>query len=206
MDRKLEILNLKELDFEKMDGLLPAIIQNYVSGKVLMLGYMNSKAIERSLNDQVVTFYSRSKGRLWKKGETSGNILNVKKVYTDCDKDAVLILVEPEGPTCHLGSESCFGDVSPMVSALTDLDRTIKQKIENPIENSYTSQLIQAGAMRIAQKVGEEGVEVALAAIGQSDKELLSESADLFYHLLVCLRSKNLGIKDLAEELMKRFK
>lgn len=193
------------LDWAKGDGLVPAIVQHCMTGEVLMLGYMNAEALAATRASGFVTFWSRGKQRLWKKGETSGNVLAVKSIRADCDHDALLIQAEPHGPTCHLGTSSCFGDaVRPPLAFLGELDALIARRaIERP-PGSYTTTLFDAGVRRIAQKVGEEGVETALAAVAQDDAALKGEAADLVYHLLVLLRARGLSLADVAERLAQR--
>ena len=205
-DKKIaSVEDIKLLDFEKVGGLVPAIIQDIYTGKVLMLGYVNSESLEKTLETGFATFFSRSKKRLWKKGESSGNTMSVKNMFFDCDKDTVLMLCEAAGPTCHEGTESCFGDSSKSSPALFNLNSVVSDRFENPKEGSYTTNLFEKGTLKIAQKVGEEGVEVALAAAAQDKSDLLYEAADLMYHLMVCLKSKGLDLKDVSRELEKRF-
>lgn len=196
-----------KLDFDKGQGLIPVIVQDADSLRVLMLGYMNEEAFKVTQETNFVTFFSRSKNRLWKKGETSGNVLHVKEIKTDCDTDALLILARPEGPTCHTGSISCFmsdgAKETPSLSTLADLVQVIKNRKDAPTKESYTASLFKAGMPRMAQKVGEEGVEVALASV--TDKESLpSEAADLLYHLLVLLEASDLSLDDVLSILAKR--
>ena len=199
---------IEALDWDKGDGLLTAIVQDARSGKVLMLGYMNAQALGVTLDSERVTFFSRSKNRLWTKGETSGNHLALVAVTADCDNDSLLVTANPEGPTCHTGSESCFGnEVIPQGSNLAFLARlesVIAQRIAEKPEGSYTARLWAQGPTRIAQKVGEEGVEVALAAVTQSDDRLVGESADLLFHLALLLKSRNLSLEDAVTELAQR--
>jgi phosphoribosyl-ATP pyrophosphohydrolase/phosphoribosyl-AMP cyclohydrolase len=195
------------LDWAKGDGLLPAVVQHHLSGEVLMLGYMNRQALEQTLRDDKVTFYSRSKARLWTKGESSGHVLALKSVRIDCDADTLLIGAEPQGPTCHLGTSSCFGqseEVRPPLGFLAELDALVAQRDAERPAGSYTTQLFEGGIRRIAQKVGEEGVETALAAAVQGDEELLGEAADLLFHLTVLLRARGLGLADAVGVLAKR--
>ena len=194
-----------KLDWSKGDGLLPAIVQHWRSGAVLMLGYMNVEAFARTRQSGKVTFWSRSKQRLWTKGETSGYFLLAKSVRADCDSDALLIAAEPLGPTCHLGATSCFGDASrPELAFLNDLDALIARRQSERPEGSYTTGLFAGGVRRIAQKVGEEGVETALAAVDQDDEAVLGEAADLLFHLLVLLRARGKSLDDLARTLAAR--
>lgn len=195
------------LDWAKGDGLLPAVVQHHVSGEVLMLGYMNRDALAQTLRDGKVTFYSRSKARLWTKGESSGHVLGLKSVRIDCDADTLLIGAEPHGPTCHRGTSSCFGeseDVRPPLGFLAELDALVARRHAERPAGSYTTQLFDGGIRRIAQKVGEEGVETALAAAVQGDEELLGEAADLLFHLTVLLRARGLGLADAVDVLATR--
>jgi phosphoribosyl-ATP pyrophosphohydrolase/phosphoribosyl-AMP cyclohydrolase len=198
------------LDWEKNDGLIPAIVQDARSGQVLMFAYMNREALRMTLAQRRVTFFSRSRNRLWTKGESSGHWLNVVDVVTDCDKDTVLVLANPQGPTCHLGTQSCFGDEvetdAAGLSFLMRLEATIAQRISARPEGSYTARLWSEGPTRIAQKVGEEGVEVALAAVTQEDERLVGESADLLYHLALLLKSRNLSLTTVVRELEQRHR
>lgn len=197
--------NLQQLDFAKQNDLLPAIVQHAHNGTVLMQGYMNPAALEQTLATGLVTFYSRSKQRLWCKGESSGNTLKLVNVYSDCDADSLLIHALPAGPTCHLGSESCFSSEQfSEQPTLAQLMRVVQQRVANADSKSYTEQLLAAGTKRAAQKVGEEGVEVALAAATHDRDELLNESADLLYHLLVVLHSEGLELSDVLEVLAQR--
>ncbi len=196
-------------DWAKGNGLLPAIVQHWLSGEVLMLGYMNADALVQTQADGRVTFYSRSKQRLWMKGESSGNVLALKSIRLDCDADTLLIQAEPHGPTCHTGTSSCFGDsadVRPPLGFLAELDALVAQRhVERPT-GSYTTKLFDDGIRRIAQKVGEEGVETALAAIVQDDEALLGEAADLLFHLVVVLRARGLSLADAIAVLADRHR
>jgi phosphoribosyl-ATP pyrophosphohydrolase/phosphoribosyl-AMP cyclohydrolase len=200
--------DLSRLDFSKGDGLLPAIIQHADTGAVLMLGYMNAEALELTQTRGRVVFYSRSRQTLWEKGETSGHSLNVEAIRTDCDADTLLITARPLGPTCHEGSATCFGDElltgAARLGFLAQLARIIEQRASAPPEESYTAKLIAAGPARMAQKVGEEGVEVALAAVTQGDDKLLSESADLLFHLMVLFESRKLSLEQVVSVLASR--
>ena len=205
------MLNAKQLnqaiDWQKLEGLVPAIVQDAFDGRVLMLGYMNPAALEKTLADGKVTFYSRSRECLWTKGETSGNFLVLKSIALDCDQDCLLVQAAPDGPTCHLGTDSCFdgeAPVLPELAFLAGLDRLLGQRERDRPAGSYTSDLFRSGTKRIAQKVGEEGVETALAAAAGDDLELLNESADLLYHLLVLLRSRGLDLQRLVAQLAAR--
>ncbi|MDE3071170.1 MAG: bifunctional phosphoribosyl-AMP cyclohydrolase/phosphoribosyl-ATP diphosphatase HisIE [Pseudomonadota bacterium] len=195
------------LDWAKGDGLLPAIVQHWQSGEVLMLGYMNAEALAQTQASARVTFYSRSKRRLWTKGESSGHVLVLKSIRVDCDADTLLVQAAPHGPTCHTGSSSCFGesaDVRPPLGFLAELDALVAQRHAERPEGSYTTRLFDGGIRRIAQKVGEEGVETALAAVAQDDAELLGEAADLIFHLTVALRARGLSLADVAVLLAAR--
>jgi phosphoribosyl-ATP pyrophosphohydrolase/phosphoribosyl-AMP cyclohydrolase len=196
------------LDWEKGSGLLPAIVQHARTGKVLMLGYMNDSALRETLASGRVTFYSRSRETLWLKGETSGHYLNVVDVSTDCDSDAILVLADPVGPTCHQGTESCFADAAEpdaqRLAFLALLENIIANRIADQPEGSYTARLFAKGPSRIAQKVGEEGVETALAAVTRDDAGLVSECADLVFHLLVLLKSRDVPLERVVEELKAR--
>jgi phosphoribosyl-AMP cyclohydrolase / phosphoribosyl-ATP pyrophosphohydrolase len=198
------------LDWDKNDGLLPAIVQDARSGQVLMLAYMNREALRVTLAEKRATFFSRSRNRLWTKGESSGHWLHVVDVEADCDRDTLLVLASPEGPTCHTGTRSCFGDEleaeAAGLSFLVRLESVIAQRITDRPEGSYTARLWSEGPTRIAQKVGEEGVEVALAAVTQEDERLIGESADLLYHLALLLKSRNLSLTSVVRELEQRHK
>lgn len=196
------------LDWDKGSGLLPAIVQHARTGHVLMLGYMNEAALRETLARGRVVFYSRSRETLWTKGETSGHYLNVVDVSTDCDSDALLVLADPVGPTCHKGTESCFADAAiadaQRLAFLGLLENIIANRIADQPEGSYTARLFAEGPGRIAQKLGEEGVETALAAVSRDDEGLVSECADLVYHLLVLLKSRDLTLERVVEELRAR--
>jgi phosphoribosyl-ATP pyrophosphohydrolase/phosphoribosyl-AMP cyclohydrolase len=203
----MKIEDINNLDWSKSDGLLPAIVQDARSATVLMLGYMNREALRATLAGHKVTFFSRSKQRLWTKGETSGHFLNVVSVQADCDNDTLLITALPDGPTCHTGTDSCFGEVetdASSVSFLTKLENVIAQRVRERPDGSYTARIWAEGPNRIAQKVGEEGVEVALAAVTQPDDRLIGESADLLFHLTLLLKSRNLSLRDAVAELERR--
>jgi phosphoribosyl-AMP cyclohydrolase / phosphoribosyl-ATP pyrophosphohydrolase len=207
-DAPLTLLDPATLDFEKSGGLLPAIIQHAQSGAVLMLGYMNREALIETLRRRRVVFFSRSRRRLWEKGETSGHTLRLVGVCADCDRDALLVTALPTGPVCHLGTRTCFGDGPPSGAAglafLGELEQVIAQRIAEHPQGSYTARLHAQGPRRIAQKVGEEGLEVALAAAAESDERVVSESADLLYHLLLLLQSRDLRLEQVAAELESR--
>jgi len=200
---------IDELAWQKMNGLLPAIVQDAFDGRVLMQGYMNREALQRSLASGRVTFWSRSRGELWTKGETSGNTLDLFAVHADCDLDCVLVLATPDGPTCHRNTESCFDNTSPVIpdlAFLAALERLVCERAEQRPEGSYTTALFEAGVKRIAQKVGEEGVETALAATAGDREELVNESADLLYHLLVLLKARDASLADIISVLQSRHR
>ncbi len=197
--------NFADLAWQKMDNLIPAIIQHAATGAVLMQGFMNQEALKATLTSGKATFYSRSKQALWLKGETSDNFLNVRQVLTDCDKDSLLIACIPMGPTCHLGTESCFPEQKlSQQNFLSQLEQVIEDKKQEDIEKSYTAYLFSKGTTKIAQKVGEEGVEVALAAVAETKDELLGECADLFYHTLVLLADKGIKLEEVMSVLKER--
>jgi phosphoribosyl-ATP pyrophosphohydrolase/phosphoribosyl-AMP cyclohydrolase len=199
------IIDADTLDWGKGDGLVPAIVQHVRDGRVLMLGYMNREALAATQANGRVTFYSRSKQRLWTKGETSGHFLEVRAIHADCDNDALLILAEPHGPTCHLGTESCFGDAAqPTAAFLPQLDALVEDRARSRPAGSYTTRLFEGGTKRIAQKVGEEGVETALAAVAENDDAFLGETADLIFHVLVLLRARGLSLDDVTTTLRRR--
>lgn len=193
------------LDFNKMNGLIPAIIQDDKTQKVLMLGFMNEEAYDKTLKTGKVTFWSRTKNVLWTKGETSGNYLNVVSIKADCDNDTLLIKVNPDGPVCHTGTDTCWGEENDNPMAfLSELQRFIEKRHEEMPEGSYTTSLFQSGVGRMAQKVGEEAVESVIEAMAGNDERLIYEASDMIYHLMVLLTSKGLKIEDLAVELQKR--
>lgn len=192
------------LDWSKGDGLLPAIVQDVATGEVRMLGFVNREAVQETERSGFVTFYSRSKQRLWRKGETSGNLLSVEAILPDCDADTLLILASPNGPTCHTGGNSCFGAAAADVGLLGRLAARIAERSDASPQESYTARLLAAGVKRIAQKVGEEGVEVALAATGGDKAEVASEAADLLYHLTLLLQASGASWCDVAAELQAR--
>ncbi|RZQ53972.1 bifunctional phosphoribosyl-AMP cyclohydrolase/phosphoribosyl-ATP diphosphatase [Pseudoalteromonas phenolica] len=197
--------NLSKLDFKKSD-MLPAIIQDAATGQILMQGFMDQAAIEMTFDKGLVTFYSRSKQRLWTKGETSENYLELVSAYTDCDFDSILVFASPKGPTCHLGTTSCFGDAKPNLAFLAELENVIVERKDADPASSYTASLFAKDLSRSCQKVGEEGVEVALAAMKNDKEELLNESADLLYHLTVLLQRCELNLKDVINTLEQRHK
>jgi phosphoribosyl-ATP pyrophosphohydrolase/phosphoribosyl-AMP cyclohydrolase len=200
---------LAQLDWNKDGtGLLPAIVQDHQTGRVLMLAYMNRAALEKTLATEQVTFFSRSKQRLWTKGETSGNFLQLVDIHVDCDQDTLLIIANPVGPACHTGTLTCFGNdpltLAEELAFLNRLDSVLAQRISDSPEGSYTARIWSQGLTRMAQKVGEEGVEVALAAVTQTEDRLLSESADLLFHLMLLLKNKNLSLTTVVRELQQR--
>lgn len=197
-----------KINWQKVDNLLPVIIQHFQTSEVLMLGYMNQEALAKTLAEKVVTFYSRTKQRLWTKGETSGNFLNVVDMSLDCDNDTLLILVNPIGPTCHTGEGSCFHQFESQSEGdwtwFAKLEQVLAERKYADPESSYTAKLYAKGVKKIAQKVGEEGVETALAAVSQDKEEVVSEAADLAYHLTVLLHSMNLEWGDVIAKLKER--
>lgn len=194
-----------ELDFEKMNGLIPAIIQDNYTQKVLMLGFMNKEAYEKTMETGKVTFFSRTKNRLWTKGEESGNFLHVVSVKADCDNDTLLIMAHPEGPVCHKGADTCWGDKNEQdIMFLKELQDFIDRRRQEMPEKSYTTSLFNSGVNKMAQKVGEEAVETILEACNGTNERLIYEGADLLYHLIVLLTYKGYRIEDLARELKER--
>jgi phosphoribosyl-ATP pyrophosphohydrolase/phosphoribosyl-AMP cyclohydrolase len=207
---KLSAQNLDQLDFAKGEGLLTAVVQHASSGEVLMVGWMNREALRETLQRGRAVFWSRSRQCLWEKGEISGHTLQLVDVHADCDRDTLLVLAKPAGPVCHKGTRHCFGDdelleANPL-RFLAQLEQVVSQRLSADDCSSYTRRLLEAGPARVAQKVGEEGVEVALAAVTADVDKLVAESADLLYHLIVLLRSKGLGLEDVARELARRHK
>ena len=204
----MKLAQIESFDWSKGDGLLPAVVQDAITGKVLMLGYMNRESLGKTLGEKRVTFYSRSKQRLWTKGETSGNFLHLVDAAIDCDNDTLLITARPDGPTCHNGTDSCFGDeigaAAGRLAFLSRLESVIEKRVSERPEGSYTARLWAEGKTRMAQKVGEEGVEVALAAVTQPDDKLLSEAADLLFHLTLLLKSRQLSLSHVVAELERR--
>lgn len=193
------------LDFDKMDGLVPAIIQDSRTLKVLMLGFMNKEAYEKTVETGKVTFWSRTKQRLWTKGETSGNTVTVVDIKADCDNDTLLIKAIPAGPVCHTGSDTCWDEKNQNpIMFLSELQRFIEKRHEEMPEGSYTTSLFKSGCGRMAQKVGEEAIESVIEAMANNNERLIYEASDMIYHLIVLLTSKGLKIEDLAQELQKR--
>ncbi len=193
------------IDFEKSNGLVPVVIQDVQTLEVLMLGYMNEEAWTKTQDEGKVTFFSRTKNRLWTKGETSGNFLHVKETHVDCDNDTILIKVSAEGPTCHTGARSCFS-TNYNQNFIFELENIIADRYANPSEASYVNRLRQRGLNKIAQKVGEEGVETVIAALNETDFDFVNESSDLVFHLLVLLKEKGKSLKDVAINLESRNK
>jgi phosphoribosyl-AMP cyclohydrolase / phosphoribosyl-ATP pyrophosphohydrolase len=204
----LSLADVADLDFGKGAGLLPSIVQDADTGTVLMLGYMNAAALRATLERARVVFFSRSKDRLWEKGETSGNILELVTVRADCDRDSLLVSARARGRVCHLGTMSCFGDAPATPAApfafLSVLETVIERRITESPEGSYTANLIGQGVTRIAQKVGEEGLELALAGVADADDRVIAEAADLFFHVMVLLKSRNLSLAKVVAELAMR--
>jgi phosphoribosyl-ATP pyrophosphohydrolase/phosphoribosyl-AMP cyclohydrolase len=194
-----------QIDFQKGNGLIPVIIQNYKTLQILMLGYMNDEAYNKTVKSGMVTFFSRSKNRLWTKGETSGNFLFVKEIQIDCDKDTILIKADAKGPTCHLGTTSCFKEETAK-GFVYQLEKTIAERIDKKSENSYTYKLFQKGINKVAQKVGEEAVELIIEAKDNHDDLFKNEAADLLYHYLILLKAKGVRFEDIEEILLGRSK
>jgi len=196
------------IDFTKGDGLVPAIVQDADTGAVLMLGYMNREAVEQTLARKRAVFFSRSKQRLWEKGETTGHTLDVVDVALDCDNDTLLVTAHPRGPACHNGTVTCFGDATRSaagdIAFLSKLESVIAQRASDKPENSYTARLLAKGLGKVAQKVGEEGVETALTGAGESEQKVIEESADLLFHLLVLLRARGLTLAQVVRQLESR--
>lgn len=193
-----------QLDFDKMDGLIPAIVQDATTKNVLMLGYMNEEALRKTTETGLVTFYSRSKKRLWTKGEQSGNFLKLDTIQKDCDADSLLVLAYPQGPTCHKGTDSCFGTNSKAPFSLSYLESIITARKQHPSSQSYTSSLFKKGINKVAQKVGEEAVELVIEAKDDNKALFLGEAADLMYHYLVLLAAKDIKLKEVLQILEKR--
>jgi phosphoribosyl-AMP cyclohydrolase / phosphoribosyl-ATP pyrophosphohydrolase len=202
------VAEIDSIDFAKGGGLVPAVVQHAGTGAVLMLGYMNSAALRETFSRRRVVFFSRSKQRMWEKGETSGHVLELESVRTDCDRDTLLITAWPHGPVCHVGTLTCFGSDpasrAEKLAFLSTLETVIARRAAEQPEDSYTARLFAQGPRRIAQKIGEEGVEVALAAVTEADDKLVSESADLMFHLLVMLKKRGLSLENVVAELQAR--
>lgn len=203
----LSELNIDTIDFSKLNGLVPAVILDYKNGQVLMVGFMNKEALQKTIDSKLITFFSRTRNQLWTKGETSGNYIKLKDIKPDCDNDSLLIYGNPEGHTCHTGKYSCFGiENSPSISFLKDLFSLIKKrKIELP-KNSYTTKLFKDGSNRIIQKVGEEAVETLIAAKNRDKVEIINEVSDLIYHLFVMLTEQEIEFSSIVENLEKRHR
>lgn len=197
---------LEQLDFTKSDGLIPAVIQDDATGKVLMLGFMSPEALQKTIDEKIVTFFSRSKNRLWTKGETSGNFLHVVDLKVDCDNDTILIKARPNGPTCHTGADTCFDEINESDNFLLKLEKVIQDRKANPKEGSYTTSLFQRGINKVAQKVGEEAVELVIEAKDDNEELFLGEAADLLYHYLILLTAKGYQLQDVIEVLKKRHR
>lgn len=208
MELQFEFNNQSQkVNFDDQTGLVPAVIQDAQTKNVLMLGYMNRESLQKTLETKLVTFYSRSRKTLWTKGETSGNFLHLKEIKSDCDNDTLLVQALPDGPVCHLGTDTCWGeDNNFQCGFLTELEEVITDRRENPSDKSYTASLFKKGINKIAQKVGEEAVEVVIEAKDQNDNLFLNESADLVFHFLVLLQAKNYRFKDVLEVLRERHK
>ncbi len=197
---------MNQIDFKKGNGLVPAVIQDNTTLQVLMLGFMNEESLQKTISEGKVTFFSRSKNRLWTKGETSGNYLFVKEITTDCDNDTLLIRVDPAGPVCHTGNTSCFEDnVSPR-GFLYKLEKIVNERIDNDVKDSYTNKIFRQGINKVAQKVGEEAVELVIEAKDDNPYLFSNEAADLLYHFLILLKSKGHSLADIEEVLKSRHK
>jgi len=193
------------IDFSKTEGLIPVIIQDVQTLEVLMLGYMDQEAYNKTVDEKIVTFFSRSKQRLWTKGETSGNYLHVKSIHLDCDNDTLLIKVKADGPTCHTGSRSCF-NTGYNQNFILELENIIADRYENPKEGSYVNKMQNKGLNKIAQKVGEEAVETVIAALNETETDMVNESSDLVFHLILLLREKGLNLERIAKNLEERHR
>jgi len=205
-----DAFDIGKVDFAKGEGLVPAIVQDANTGAVLMMAYMNREALEQTLVRKRAVFFSRSKQRLWEKGETTGHTLEVENIALDCDHDTLLVTARPLGPACHNGTLTCFGDeprsAATRVAFLAKLEDVITQRATEKPETSYTARLLDKGVARVAQKVGEEGVELALAGVGEADDKVIDESADLLFHLLVLLRARGLTLSQVVEKLESRHR
>lgn len=203
-------LDVSRIDFGKSDGLVPAVVQDADTGAVLMMAYMNREAVEQTLARKRAVFYSRSKQRLWEKGETTGHTLDVVNIALDCDADTLLVVARPRGPACHNGTVTCFGDqprnAATSIGFLAKLEAVIAQRAAEKPDASYTAKLLARGINKVAQKVGEEGVETALAGVNETDDHLVGESADLLFHLLVLLRARGIPLATVVAELEKRHR
>jgi len=195
-----------KIDFKKMNGLVPVVIQDATTMQVLMVGYMNEEALKKTEKEKKVTFFSRSKNRLWTKGETSGNFLYVKNIVTDCDNDTLLITVDPAGPVCHKGTISCFGESTSSKGFIYQLEQIVHQRIDDNIQDSYTNKLFMQGINKVAQKVGEEAVELVIEAKDQNIDLFKNEAADLLYHYIILLKAKGISLIEIEEVLRSRHK
>ncbi|MGE5796212.1 MAG: bifunctional phosphoribosyl-AMP cyclohydrolase/phosphoribosyl-ATP diphosphatase HisIE [Ignavibacteria bacterium] len=201
------MINLGELNFSKLNGLIPAVVVDKNGGQVLMLGFMNKEALQKTFETSLVTFYSRTKNKIWTKGETSGNYLKLSEIKTDCDNDSLLIYAEPKGPTCHTAQYSCFGlEKNSSLNFLNELFGLIRNRKINLPENSYTAGLFKEGENRIIQKFGEEAVEVLIAAKNRDKNEIINEVSDLIYHLFIMLAQEDIEFSDIAAKLEERHK
>lgn len=200
------MIDISKLNFSKLNGLIPAIIVDDSNDKILMLGFMNKEALRISIESGKVTFFSRTKNKLWTKGETSGNFLLIKNIISDCDNDTIIISAKPQGPTCHLGNYSCFNIPNENINFLLKLGELINQRKKDLPENSYTTKLFKEGSDRIIQKVGEEATEVIIAAKNKSKQQIIYETADLLYHLILMLADNELNLTDIVKELESRHK
>lgn len=200
------MIDINSINFEKLNGLIPAIIVDDSTEKVLMLGFMNKEALQKTITTKLVTFFSRSRNALWIKGETSGNYLNLVSIKTDCDNDSVLIYANPQGPTCHLGNYSCFNVEKDSIKFLEKLFDLIKERKKELPETSYTTKLFKSGSNRIIQKVGEEAIETVIAAKNRDKNEIINETSDLLYHLFVMLAEQDIELNEVVENLAKRHK
>lgn len=199
------VMIMDKIDFSKGNGLVPVVVQDYNTLQVLMLGYMNAEALAKTVNEKKVTFFSRSRNRLWTKGETSGNYLYLKEIITDCDNDSILIKAIPAGPVCHTGKFSCFGDKDPK-GFIYELEDVITRRIEQNSDESYTNRLFKKGINKIAQKVGEEAVELVIESKDENPELFRNEAADLMYHFLILLKAKGINLQSVEEILVKRHK
>lgn len=199
------VMIMDKIDFSKGNGLVPVVVQDYNTLQVLMLGYMNAEALAKTVNEKKVTFFSRSRNRLWTKGETSGNYLYLKEIITDCDNDSILIKAIPAGPVCHTGKFSCFGDKDPK-GFIYELEDVIARRIEQNGDESYTNRLFKKGINKIAQKVGEEAVELVIESKDENPELFRNEAADLMYHFLILLKAKGINLQSVEEILVKRHK
>ncbi len=197
------MIDVSKLDFKKTNGLIPCVVQDSTTLKVIMLGYMNEEALQKTLTEKKLTFFSRTKQRLWTKGETSGNYLFLHEVAIDCDQDTLLFKVNPKGPSCHTGADTCFNEKNE-TRGVEFLEAIIKERKQNPKENSYTNQLLSSGINKVAQKVGEEAVELVIEAKDNNKELFLGEAADLMYHYLVLLSAKDTSLQDVVKVLRQR--